>query len=96
MYVPDAVRRGVRSFVQAFIGTLLSTWIGQNFAPGALPPLDVARRIVTAAAVAGIIALLTYIQNALEDSGAIPSFGKAPASVGANPVPPASPRIEPH
>lgn len=31
--------------------------------------------------------LVTYAQNELEDRGAIPAIGKAPASDGANPIP---------
>jgi hypothetical protein len=42
--------------------------------------------VVIAACLSGVIALFSYLQNALEDRGTIPSVGKATASNGANPV----------
>lgn len=94
--MPDALRRAIRTFIQAFVGTFLSMWIGIYVTPGVLPDTQVIQRVLIAAAVAGMIALLTYVQNALEDRGTIRSVGKSPASVGANPVTSTRASIEPH
>jgi len=85
--LPDSVRRAIRTFIQSFLGTLLTGWIGLNVAAGDLPPVSVAKRLLIAATVAGVIALLTYVQNALEDHTGLPALLKAPASSGVNPEP---------
>lgn len=72
----DSVKRAVRTFAQAFLGTLLASWAGQGLAPGELPSLDVARRLLLAAAVAGLIAALSYAQNALETATGQPLLPK--------------------
>jgi len=97
----DALRRGIRTFLQAFIGTLLSMFGLVYLTPGVLPDAAILQRILIAASVAGLIALLSWLQNFLEDRGSIgpiqiPSYGKSPASVGANPVPDPAQQIEPH
>ena len=43
--------------------------------------------VAIAATISGIIALISWAQNALEDKTAIPAVLKAPASEGQNPVP---------
>ena len=91
----DALRRGVRTFLQAFVGFLVL------FAIPALQDLIRAvssgedyqfnfgfwQAIVVAAVASGLVALITWAQNELEDKGAIPALLKAPASSGADPVP---------
>lgn len=68
MHWKDALSRAARTFTQAFIGVLLTAWLGLNLAPGELPAWDAAQRVLIAATVAGVIALLTAIQNILEDA----------------------------
>jgi hypothetical protein len=90
MRLSDAIRRGIRTFVQAFIGVILAQ-------SGAILlaaqkgeyVLDIEwwKRIAVSGAAAGVIALFSYIQNALEDRGTVPALLKAPPSPGANPVP---------
>lgn len=86
----DALRRGLRSFLQVFIGAFLATnglaAIGQD---GAIDATDIAllTKAVVSAATAGFVALLVWAQNALEDKGAIPAVLKAPASSGVDPIP---------
>lgn len=72
----DSLKRAGRTFFQAFLGTLLASWAGQNIAPGELPPLDVAKRLLISAAVAGLIAALSYAQNALEEATGQPLLPK--------------------
>ena len=47
--LPDPVRRALRTFLQAFVGTLLTMWLSLGLAPGELPPGDVAKRVLIAA-----------------------------------------------
>jgi len=84
MKIPDSIRRALRTFAQAFVGTL---------AVLAVPALsDLVRQIsssesyqidfrfwqgvVIAACLSGVISLVTFVQNALEDKGAIKAVGK--------------------
>lgn len=64
----DAGKRAIRTFVQAFIGVLLVGWMGLNLAPGELPDWDIAKRLLIAATVAGVIAVVTWLQNTFEAS----------------------------
>lgn len=93
----DAIRRALRTFLQAFVGTLgvmLVPW-GYDLikaageADGRLVAIDVnfLGNVAIAATVAGIIALISWAQNALEDHSKVPAILKAPASEGQNPAP---------
>lgn len=68
MHWKDALSRALRTFFQAFLGVLLTAWIGLSLAPGELPTWDVAQRVLIAATVAGAIALVSWLQNFLEDA----------------------------
>jgi hypothetical protein len=67
MPLPDTVRRAVRTFVQAFLGSLL-----------VLLPTDLVmastmvREVLVAAGWAATISLLTFLHNELEDAGRLP------------------------
>lgn len=76
MPLHDAFKRAARTFLQSFLGTLLATWAALSLAPGTLPDADTAKRVLIAAGVAGLIALLSWIHNALEDGGAMPKLLK--------------------
>lgn len=89
MQIPDAVRRAIRTFIQAFLGVIIaqSGAILIDAQKGEyVLDIEWMKRIAVSAAVAGVIALFTYIQNALEDSGVVPSIMKSKASSGANPI----------
>lgn len=45
------------------------------------------KKLGISAAFAGLVALLTFAQNALEDTTPVPAIWKAPPSAGENPVP---------
>jgi hypothetical protein len=84
----------LRTFLQAFVGTLAVLAIPALTdimrAVSNSEPYEIDFRFwqgaVVAACAAGIIALISFIQNWLEDAGAVPSVGKATASSGANPI----------
>ena len=91
----DALRRGIRTFLQAFVGTLAllaipaMTDIIRSISNAEPYTFDVNfwQGVVVAAVLSGIIALIAWAQNALEDRGTVPAPLKAPASEGQNPVP---------
>lgn len=89
MNLPDAVRRAIRTFVQAFAGVivyqsgaiLLDAQRGEYVFDA-----DWTKRILISALVAGVIALCTWLQNWAEDNTSFPAIGKATASSGENPI----------
>jgi hypothetical protein len=91
----DAVRRAIRTFIQAFVGTfvLVGFPVLQNIMDatngGDEPIFDVNvwKRVLVACVISGVIALVSYVQNALEDKTMMPAVLKAPASQGQNPAP---------
>lgn len=82
MKLPDPVRRALRTFVQDFIRTFLLLVTVPNVIQGAVTDLEgVAQRVpdpsvllsaLVAGAWAGVLAVLTFILNALEDSTGVP------------------------
>jgi hypothetical protein len=85
---PDAVRRGVRTFVQSFIGIFLATVSSAHIvSANGIPHLSTLESAVLAAAWGALIAVLAMAQNYLEDQNVIPAVLKAPPSPGADPVP---------
>jgi hypothetical protein len=89
MNLPDSVRRAIRTFIQAFIGVILTQAVAIAIdAQKGEYVLDIEwiKRVGISALVAGVIALLTFIQNALEDNTSMPAVLKASASSGQNPV----------
>lgn len=90
----DAVRRAIRTFLQAFVGTLallaipaLTDLVRQI---SSAEPYEIDFRfwqgVLIAACASGLIALIALVQNFAEDRGA-PAILKSPASSGVNPVP---------
>ncbi len=78
--MPDALRRGLRTLLQGLPPAgMVAAWVAF------VGPLDMQQ---TAAAMLVLTAVSSAAINALEDAGAIPAFGKAPASDGAHPTPP--------
>jgi TRAP-type C4-dicarboxylate transport system permease small subunit len=99
MQLPDSLRRALRTFVQAFVGTLAVLAIPALTdimrAAANAEPYEIDFRFwqsaVIAACASGVIALISFIQNYLEDSTNFPAVGKAPASPGQNPTPDPTP-----
>lgn len=84
----DAIRRAVRTFFQSFIGVLISSGILSAIGEAGVVDWSALKKVGVSALGAGIVAVLTFVQNWLEDDGAVPALLKAPASEGARPVPP--------
>lgn len=82
----DALYRAVRTFLQAWIGSFLLLVAGAPLAPGTIPDLDWVRRVALASAWAALIALLSWVQNLLENNTSMPALLK-PSPPAHNPVP---------
>lgn len=81
----DSTRRAIRTALQLVV-TLLTTGGLQ----AGLAAFDMALTVEQYAALNGVLLpLMTALLNGLEDAGTIPAVLKAPASDGADPVPPA-------
>lgn len=83
----DAARRALRTWLQAFLGSLITSGVLSGVETDGVVDWAIAEKAVIAALAAGVIALLTWAQNALEDTTQFPAVLKAPASEGVNPVP---------
>jgi len=64
----DPLVRGVRTFLQAFLGVFLAISTSGMVGPDSLPDLDVLKRAAIAAAWAGVVAVISFTQNVLEDA----------------------------
>lgn len=83
----DAVRRAIRSFVQAFLGTLIGSGILSTFVDAGAVNGDALKKVIVSACAAGMVAVVTFTQNALEDNvPAFPAVLKDTPSPGLNPV----------
>lgn len=78
MTLNDPARRAIRTFLQAFVGALMVSTGGGALLTHATP--NMLASVVTAATIAGVTAVLTWLQNQLEEGGALPELVKsAPA-----------------
>lgn len=87
--MPDSLRRAIRTFVQAFTGVIIaqSGAILLDAQKGAyVLDIEWLKRLAVSAAVAGVIALVTYVHNLAEDKTAFPAVLKSVPSSGQNPV----------
>lgn len=64
----DPAIRALRTFIQALIGAFLATSVLQGIASDAAIDGDALTRAGISAVAAGVIALLSFIQNALEEA----------------------------
>lgn len=91
----DWLRRGVRTFFQAFVAMIVMFGfpIAQSIIDVATKggelqfDWDIWKRLFIAASLSGGIALVTMIQNALEDNTNMPAVLKDRPSAGNNPTP---------
>jgi hypothetical protein len=91
----DALRRALRTFIQAFVGNIVANGVLSAASAAGVVDWSLLTKMLISAAAAGMIALLTFTQNALEDHTALPALLKAPASEGVNPVPDPVPEVHP-
>lgn len=85
----DALRRACRTFIQSFLGSVLTSGVLSAIETDGVVDYSVLQKVGVSALAAGLIAFLSFMQNALEDSPtvALPALLKAPASEGVDPVP---------
>jgi hypothetical protein len=77
-----ALQRAIRSFVQAFVGSFLASNALSAVGTEGVVHWDIVQKAATAAFAAGLIALLSWLQNGAEDAKVIPALLKlAPAPV---------------
>lgn len=81
----DALRRAIRTFLQGFVGVLalvavpaLSGIVSSvvNGGNDVVVDLNIWKNIVIAAIAGGVISLVAFVQNALEDRNAMPKLLK--------------------
>lgn len=72
----DSFRRALRTFLQAFIGVLLSSGILSAFGEASVVDWSGLKKVGLSALGAGIVALLTWLMNFLEDKNVIPEVIK--------------------
>jgi hypothetical protein len=84
--MPDAIRRAIRTFVQAWTGTFLTLWVGPELLDG-IPDRDFLARVGIASTVSAVVAVITWLHNWSEDNTPVPAILKSPPSPGTNPVP---------
>ena len=70
----DPLIRGIRTFLQAFLGVFLALTTSGAMGIDAVPDLEVLKRAAIAAAWAGIVAFIAFVQNLLEDLTEGPRF----------------------
>lgn len=75
----DAVRRAIRTFFQTFVGVLISSGILSAMTEAGVVDWSALKKVVISAGAAAVVAVVTYIQNALEDSGTVPALLKDPS-----------------
>lgn len=68
----DAVKRGLRTFFQGFLGSIITSGVLSSFGTDGVVDFSVLQKVGVSAAAAGLIGLISFIQNALEDSGTVP------------------------
>lgn len=73
-----ATKRAIRTFFQAFLGSIITSGVLSATSESGVVDWSALHKVAVAAGAAGIIALITFIQNALEDSGTIPALLKQP------------------
>ena len=86
----DAIRRTIRTFVQAFIGVILAQAAGlavQASSGDLVVDQDWMTRVGISALFSATIAALTFVQNLLEDNTKMPALGKTADSGAQNPKP---------
>lgn len=83
----DPIRRAIRGWFQTFLGSIITSGVLSTFEAEGVVDWAVLKKALISAAVAGVVAVVTLIQNVLEDHTTMPALLKAPPSPGVNPVP---------
>lgn len=70
--MPDALRRALRTFLQAFLGSVLTSGVLSTVVDSGTIDLSLLQSVGVSALAAGFIALITWAMNFLEDKDVIP------------------------
>lgn len=92
----DPIRRALRTWLQAFLGSLITSGVLSAASADGVVDWSGVKKALIAAAAGAVVALITFVQNLLEDSTTMPALLKAPASGGANPLPDPGPARDEH
>lgn len=76
MGMHEAGRRAIRTLIQAWIGVFLALTVSGPVGIDGVPDYTVLKRAAIAGLWAGIVAVLSWLQNELEDHGAVPKLLK--------------------
>lgn len=76
--MPDALNRTIRTFFQAFLGVFIASNLLSAATETGVVDWSAVKKVALSALAAGVIAVVTYIQNTLEDAKAIPALLKDP------------------
>lgn len=68
----DPIRRALRTFVQAFLGSLITSGVLSAVAADGVVDWSAVQKAAVAALAAAAVAVVTLVQNLLEDHGALP------------------------
>lgn len=72
----DALRRSLRTFVQVFIGVIISSGILSTASESGVVDWSAVKKVFVAALSAGVTSILTFVMNWLEDNTSVPAIGK--------------------
>lgn len=72
----DAVRRALRTAVQAFLGSIITSGILSTAETDGVVDFSALKKVAVSAAAAAVIAIITWTQNWLEDSKNVPALLK--------------------
>lgn len=64
----EPIRRAIRTWLQAFLGTIVTSGILSAMETTGVVDWSSVRKVLVAAVAAGVIAVITWAQNALEDA----------------------------
>lgn len=76
--MPDAVKRAIRTFFQAFLGVLIASGVLSAASENGVVDWSAVKKVGFSALAAGVVAIVTYIQNKLEDAKVVPALLKDP------------------
>lgn len=94
MKLPDPIRRALRTFFQAFTAAIAFSGVLSAIATSGVVDWAVLKKVGISAAFSGLVALVSFIQNALEDKTGR-SFLVAKATPDPEPTTPAPGHDEP-
>lgn len=72
----DSLRRALRTFVQAFLGSVITSGVLSAASENGVVDWSAAKKAGVAALAAAVVAVITFVQNWLEDNTKAPALLK--------------------